>query len=82
MIDSVGPNFEASALFYSPYMKYFYLVWVLGWLLGLLTLRGRARVLVVAGVVTCSALVAEIVVYLLLQTASWSFPLPRDHWVI
>jgi hypothetical protein len=70
------PNFEASALFYSPYMKYFYLVCTLGWLLGLLTLRGRARVLVVAGVVTCGALVAEIVVYLLLQNASWSFPMP------
>jgi hypothetical protein len=70
------PGYEASVLFYSPNMKYFYLVWALGWLLGLLTLRGRARVLVVAGMVTCGALVAEIVVYLLLQNASWSFPLP------
>jgi hypothetical protein len=70
------PELEASALFYSPYMKYFYLVWALGWLLGLLTLRGRARVLVVAGVVTCGALLTEIVVYLLLQNASWSFPMP------
>src|SRR5262249_19230391 len=70
------PELEASALFYSPYMKYFYLVWALGWLLGLLTLRGRARVLVVAGVVTCGALLAEIVVYLLLENASWSGPMP------
>jgi hypothetical protein len=70
------PNLEASGLFYSPYMKYFYLVWALGWLLGLLTLRGRARVLVVAGVVTCGALLTEIVIYLLLQNASWTVPLP------
>jgi hypothetical protein len=70
------PELEASALFYSPYMKYFYLVWALGWLLGLLTLRGRARILVVAGVVTCGALLTEIVVYLLLQNASWSVPMP------
>jgi hypothetical protein len=70
------PGYEASVLFYSPYMKYFYLVWALGWLLGLLTLRGRGRILVVAGIVTCGALVAEIVVYLLLQNASWSVPMP------
>jgi hypothetical protein len=70
------PDFEASAFFYSPYMKYFYFVWAFGWLLGLLTLCGRARVLVVAGVVTCGALLTEIVVYLLLQNASWTFPLP------
>src|SRR5262245_7960174 len=70
------PDLEASALFYSPYMKYIYLVWALGWLLGLLTLRGRARALVVAGLVTCGALLTEIVVYLLLQNASWSVPLP------
>jgi hypothetical protein len=70
------PDLEASALFYSPYMKYIYLLWALGWLLGLLTLRGRARALVVAGVVTCGALLTEIVVYLLLQNASWSVPLP------
>jgi hypothetical protein len=70
------PEFEASALFYSPDMKYFYLVWALGWLFGLLTLRGRARVLVVAGVVACGALLTEIVVYLLLQNASWSAPMP------
>jgi hypothetical protein len=72
-----GPDLQASALFYSPYIKYFYFVWVLGWLLGLLTLRGRARVLVIAGMVTCGVLLAEILVYLLLlQNASWSLALP------
>jgi hypothetical protein len=70
------PDFQASALFYSPYMKYFYFAWVSGWLLGLWTLRGRARVLVVAGIASCAALLAEILVYLLLQNAPWSFPLP------
>ena len=70
------PDFLATALFYSPYMKYFYFIWATGWVLGLLTLRGRTRVLVLAGVVTCGGLVTEIVAYLLLQNASWSFPLP------
>src|SRR2546422_530059 len=70
------PDFQASALFYSPYMKYFYFAWVSGWLLGLWTLRGRARVLVVAGIASCAALLTEILVYLLLQNAPWSFPLP------
>jgi hypothetical protein len=71
------PDFSASTLFYSPYMKYFYLAWVPGWLLGLCTLRGRARGLVVAGIASCAALLAEILVYLLLQNAPWSFPLPQ-----
>jgi hypothetical protein len=70
------PDFQASALFYSPYMKYFYVAWASGWLLGLWTLRGRARVLVIAGIASCAALLAEILVYLLLQNASWSFPMP------
>ena len=70
------PDFLASALFYSPYMKYFYLVWMLSWLVGLITLRGRARLLVIVGFVTCGALWLEILVYLLLQNASWSLPLP------
>src|SRR5262249_23643412 len=71
------PDFSASTLFYSPYMKYFYLAWMPGWLLGLWTLRGRARVLVVAGIVSCAALLSEILVYLLLEDAPWSFPLPQ-----
>jgi hypothetical protein len=70
------PDFQASALFYSPYMKYFYLAWMPGWLLGLWTLCGRARVLIIAGIASCAALFAELVVYLLLQNASWSIPLP------
>jgi hypothetical protein len=70
------PDFEASTLFHSPSMKYFYLAWVPGWLLGLWTLRGRARVLVIAGIASCAALLAEILVYLLLQNAPWSFPIP------
>jgi hypothetical protein len=70
------PDFAASALFYSPYMKYFYLAWASGWLLGLWTLRGRAVVLVIAGIASCAALLAEILFYLLLKNTPWSFPLP------
>lgn len=57
-------------------MKYFYLAWALGWLAGLLTLRGRPRALVIAGMATCGALFAEILIYPLLQDARWSLPLP------
>src|SRR5439155_4382697 len=32
-----APDLQASALFYSPYIKYFYFAWLLGWVLGLLT---------------------------------------------
>ena len=70
------PDFTASALFHSPYMKYFYLAWALGWLAGLLTLRGRPRMLVIAGMATCGGLFAEILIYLLLQDVAWSLPLP------
>jgi hypothetical protein len=72
-------DFEASVLFYSPYMKYFYLIWVLGWLLGVVTLRGRTRVLVIVGMVSCGTLLAEVLVYLLLQNAPW--PLPVSNYV-
>jgi hypothetical protein len=71
-----SPDLLASTLFYSPYVKYFYFLWAVGWLLGLLVLRGRSRVLVIAGLSTCILLFAEILVYLLLQNASWSAPLP------
>jgi hypothetical protein len=70
------PDFRASAVFYSPYMKYFYFAWVSGWLLGLWTLRGRARVLVITGIASCAALLAQVLFYLLLENAPWSFPLP------
>jgi hypothetical protein len=71
-----GPDYNASILFYSPYMKYFYAVWLPGWVLGLLTLRGRARLLALTGLVTCFAFLAEVVVYLLVQNVAWSLPLP------
>jgi hypothetical protein len=70
------PDFQASTLFYSPYMKYFYLAWAAGWLLGLLTLCGRARMLTIVGILSCGGLLAEILVYLLLQDTPWSLPLP------
>jgi hypothetical protein len=65
----------ASELFYSPYVKYFYLVWVLGWLLGVLTLRGRARLLVVTGMVSWLLLFGYTLLYLLLNVP-WQVPLP------
>src|SRR5258708_1449276 len=66
----------ASALFYSPNMKYYYLACAFGWLLGLLTLRGRSRLFVTAGVVTCVAYVVYSVLYLLLLNGTWVLPIP------
>jgi hypothetical protein len=71
------PDLAASGIFHSPYVKYFYLICAFGWSLGLLTLHGRARVFVIVGMASCSALLAKVLIYLLLQeNASWSLPLP------
>jgi hypothetical protein len=70
-----GPGL-ASALFYSPNMKYYYLACALGWLLGLLALRGRSRLFVAAGAVSCAAYVVYGVLYLLLLNGTWVLPIP------
>jgi hypothetical protein len=70
-----GPVF-VSAMTYSPYMKYIYIVSALGWLLGLLTLRGRPRVLAMAAVVSCGVYLIYSLVYLLLLDAAWAPPIP------
>lgn len=70
-----GPGL-ASALSYSPNMRYFYLACGLGWLLGLLGLRGRSRLFVVAGTVSWLFYVAYSVIYLLLLDAAWVLPIP------
>jgi hypothetical protein len=71
----VAPDLLASEIFYSPYVKYFYLVWSLGWLLGLLTLSGRARLLVITGLVSFLLLFGYTLLYLLLNVP-WQAPLP------
>jgi len=70
-----APDLSASELFYSPYVKYFYLVWALGWLLGFLTLSGRARLLVITGVTSFLLLFGYTLLYLLLNVP-WQAPLP------
>jgi hypothetical protein len=65
-----------SALFSSPDMKFYYWAWSLGWLLGLLTLRGRSRVLIAAALAGCVAYLAYSVIYLLLENATWVLPIP------
>ena len=70
-----APDLLASELFYSPYVKYFYLVWALGWLLGFLTLSGRARPLVTTGVTSFLLLFGYTLLYLLLNVP-WQAPLP------
>jgi hypothetical protein len=64
-----------SALAFSYYMKTFYLACILGWLLGLLTLRGRARLLVIAAAVSGAVYAAYSVLFLLLN-APWILPIP------
>src|SRR5438552_2987963 len=57
-------------------MKYHYLACALGWLLGLLTLRGRSRLFAAAGAVSCAAYVVYSVLYLLLLNGTWVLPIP------
>ena len=65
-----------SAMSYSFTMKYFYLACALGWALGLVTLRGRARTLVAAASIAFAVWVLYSVVYLLLLNATWVLPVP------
>jgi hypothetical protein len=70
-----GPGL-VSALAWSAYIKTFYLACIVGWLLGLLTLRGRPRLLVTAAAVSGAVFAAYCVVYLLLLDAPWVLPIP------
>src|SRR5262249_29420949 len=70
-----GPGL-ASALSYSPNMKYYYLACALGWLLGLLILRGRSRLFAAAGAVSCAAYAVYSMLYLLLLNGTWVLPIP------
>jgi hypothetical protein len=66
----------ATTLAYSPNMKTFYLVCALGWLLGLVMLSGRPRLLVVAAAASFGVYVMYSVIYLLLLNAVWVPPIP------
>lgn len=70
-----GPEL-VSALSYSPNMKTFYFGCMLGWLIGLVALRGRPRVLVAAGFITFIAWVAYSVVYVMILNKPWIPPIP------
>jgi hypothetical protein len=65
-----------SALSFSVYMKTFYLACVVGWVLGLLTLRGRPRLLVVAAAASGGLFVIYCMIYLLVLNAKWLPPIP------
>ena len=71
-----GPEL-VSTMSFSWSTKYFYLACVLGWLLGLVMLRGRARWLVASALATCIAWLAYSIVYILLLNATWVLPIPR-----
>ena len=82
LIDRPRSASLVSALTYAPtsstssHMKYFYAACVLGWLLGILTLRGRARVLAIAAMASFIVWIGYSVVYLLLLNAVWVPPIP------
>jgi hypothetical protein len=71
-----GLDLAVSTLFYSPYVKYLYGAWLAGWLLGLATLRGRARLLAVAALAASGALLVYGLAYVLLLGVAWRVPLP------
>jgi hypothetical protein len=64
-----------STAFDSSAMKFYYLACALGWLLGILALRGRPRVLVLAAATTFVAYVAYSTGFVLLR-APWTAPIP------
>jgi hypothetical protein len=74
-LDRVRDPLFISATVYWPTMTNLYLVFALGCLLGLVTLRGRARVLVFAATAAFAAWASYSVVYLLLN-ATWLPPIP------
>jgi hypothetical protein len=75
-VDRVRGVGLTSALSFSPYMKTFYLACAVGWVLGLLTLRGRPRLLVVAASASGVLFVVYCLVYLLVLNAKWVPPIP------
>ncbi|MFL5086053.1 MAG: hypothetical protein ACJ8FP_14660 [Xanthobacteraceae bacterium] len=69
------PELVSALTFASGNMRTFYLVCAVGWLLGLLTLRDRSRVLVIAASTAFILWVVYSVVFLLLNIA-WLLPVP------
>jgi hypothetical protein len=70
-----GPGL-VSAMTYASNMRLFYLACALGWILGLVTLRGRGRVLVLAAATSFVFWAGYSVLYLLLLNAKWVLPIP------
>jgi len=75
-LDRVHRPQYVSTMTYSPNMKYFYVACALGWLLGLVTLRGRGRVLVLAAVAGFSVWAGYSILFLVLSNAVWIPPIP------
>jgi hypothetical protein len=65
-----------STVFVSPNTKYFYLACAFGWLLGIVLLRARARLLCVAAAVSFVCFLAYSAVHLVLEGAPWTPPIP------
>src|SRR5262245_19787972 len=61
---------------YSSNMKYFYVVGALGWLVGGVLLRGRARMLVFAAATAFIVWALYSIVYLLVLNVAWIPPIP------
>jgi hypothetical protein len=81
LVDRPRSLWTTTALAYAPAphlisMRTFYVTCALGWLVGLLTLRGRARVLAAAAATSFAAYLAYATVYLMLLNAVWVPPIP------
>src|SRR5262249_20921965 len=79
LVDRARSFWLVSALSYPANpagMRYFYAACILGWLVGLVTLRARARLLVIAATVSFIVWLAYSVVYLVLENAVWIPPIP------
>jgi hypothetical protein len=81
LLDRPRNVWTTSALAYPPAphlvsMRTFYLACAVGWLVGLLTLRGRPRVLAAAAATSFAAYLAYAAVHLLLLNTVWVAPIP------
>jgi hypothetical protein len=76
LVDRLRTPGLVSALVYSPNMKYLLLCCMFGWFVGLLTLRGRPWVLVLAATASFLAYAAYSTIYLLWLNAVWVPPIP------
>jgi hypothetical protein len=76
LVDRPRSFIYVTAASYSHEMRIFYVACALGWLLGLVMLRGRPRVLVTAAAASFAGWLLYSTIYLMLLDAVWVPPIP------